>query len=130
AFSHSEDGVSVDISPFVMHDLAIPAEGSTDPLAGILMYKSAELANMTVKVGDKTAFTMDNFSVEVTPPADGKAMEFTGEAEKFTGDLTLVEDPKSKDVIEALGYQPISGSIEAAGSWQPSDGKMALSQYA
>ena len=102
AFSHSEDGVAVDISPFVMHDLTIPAEGSTDPLAGILMYKSAELANMTVKVGDKTAFTMDNFSVEITPPADGKAMEFTGEAEKFTGDLTLVEDPKSKDVIDAL----------------------------
>lgn len=131
AFSRTEDGVSVAISPFVMHELTIPTEtaGNADPLAGFLMYKSAELANMTVKVGDKTAFTMDNFSVEITPPADGKAMEFTGEAEKFTGDLTLVEDPKSKDVIEALGYQNVSGSIEVAGSWQPSDGKMALSQY-
>ncbi|MGN6536336.1 MAG: hypothetical protein ACTHKQ_11490 [Mesorhizobium sp.] len=129
AFSRAEDGISVDISPFMMHGLTVPAEGSTDPLAGILMYKSAELANMTVKVGDKPAFTLDTLSVEVTPPADGKAMEFTGSAEKFTGDLSLVEDPKSKEVIEALGYQTISGDMQVAGSWQPSDGKMQLSQY-
>lgn len=129
AFSRTEDGVSLDVSPFMMHGLSIPAEGSTDPLASILMYKSAELANLTVKVGDKTAFTMDDFSVEVTPPADGKAMDFTAVADKFTGDLTLIDDPKSKEAIEALGYQNISGSMEIAGSWQPSDGKMELSQY-
>lgn len=129
AFSHSEDGVSLDITPLVLHDLTLPADGSTDPLGSLMIYKSAELENMTVKVGDKTAFTMDNFSVEITPPADGKAMDFTGSAEKFTGDLSLIEDPKSKDVINALGYQNISGSIDMEGSWQPSDGKMELSQY-
>ena len=129
AFSHSADGTRVDISPFVMHDLTIPAEGSSDPLASILMYKSADLADMTVKVGDKTAFSMENFNVEITPPADGKAMEFTGKAAKFTGDLSLVEDPKSREVIDALGYQTISGNIEVGGSWQPADGKMQLSQY-
>src|SRR5690606_33954116 len=65
----------------------------------------------------------------ITPPADGQAMEFSGGAEKFTGDLTLVEDPKSRAVIDALGYRNISGSMDMEGSWQPSDGKMALSQY-
>ncbi|MBN9241527.1 MAG: hypothetical protein J0I98_01910 [Mesorhizobium sp.] len=129
AFSHSEDGTEVDISPFVMHDLTIPAEGSTDPLASILMYKSADLANMTVKVGDKTAFSMEDFTIDVTPPADGKAMEFAGKAGKFTGDLSLVEDSKSKEMIDALGYQTISGNIKIGGSWHPSDGKMELSQY-
>jgi hypothetical protein len=129
AFSHTEDGISLNISPFIMHELTLPAEGGSDPIASLMMYKSAELENMTVKAGDKTAFTMDNFSVEITPPADGKAMEFSGTAEKFTGDLTLVDDPKSKEVINALGYQNISGSMEVAGSWQPSDGKMELSQY-
>ncbi len=129
AFSHSEDGTRIDISPFVLHGLAIPAEGSSDPLASILMYKSADLDSMTVKVGDKTAFSMENFNVTVTPPADGKAMEFSGKAAKFTGDLSLVEDPKSKEMIDALGYQTISGNIKVGGSWQPSDGKMQLSQY-
>src|SRR4029079_1595739 len=58
-----------------------------------------------------------------------KAMEFSGNTEKFTADLSLVDDPKSKEVIDALGYQNISGNLAMAGTWQPSDGKMELSKY-
>jgi hypothetical protein len=129
AFEHSKDGVTLNLTPFVIHDMKVPAEGSTDPLGSLMMYKSAELSNMTVKVGDKTAFSMDGLDVQITPPADGKAMDFTATTEKFTGDLSLVDDPKSKEAIEALGYQNISGKLDMAGSWQPSDGKMELSKY-
>ncbi len=128
-FSRSEDGATVEVSPFTMHGITIPPEGSDDPLASILMYRSAEMAGLTVKVADRTAFSMENFSVEVTPPADGQPMAFSGGAEKFTGDLSLVDDPKSKEVIDALGYKTISGHLALAGSWQPSDGKMTLSKY-
>lgn len=129
AFEHSQDGVTLNLSPFVIHDMKVPAEGSSDPLGSMMMYKSAELSNLTVKVGDKTAFSMDGLAVQITPPADGKAMDFTASTEKFNADLTLVDDPKSKEAIEALGYQNISGNISMAGTWQPSDGKMDLSKY-
>lgn len=129
AISRTVEGMSVEMSPFVMSDLILPQENATDPIAGLMMYKSAELENLTVKMADKPAFTMENFSVEITPPADGKAMEFAGTAEKFTGDLTLVQDPKSKQLIDGLGYQNISGNLEVEGTWQPTDGKMVLSQY-
>lgn len=129
AFTHSKDGVTLDLSPFVIHDMTVPAEGATGPMGSMMMYKSAELANMTVKVADKTAFSMDGLAVEITPPADGKAMEFSLTTEKFNGDLTLVDDAQSKAVIDALGYQNISGNIEMAGTWQPADGKMELSKY-
>ena len=128
-FSHAEDGVTLEASPFVMHDLTLPAENSSDPMASLMLYKSAELDSLTVKAGGKDAFTMNDFAVEITPPADGKAMEFSGGVDKFTGDLSLVDDPKSKAVIEALGYQTVSGNMEIAGSWQPTDGKMELSKY-
>ena len=128
-FSHSQDGVELDLSPFVLHGMTLPAAGNTDPVASLMMYRSAELANMAVKVAGKTAFSMDKFAIEVTPPADGKAMAFSGTAEKFNADLTLIDDPKSKEVIDALGYQNISGDFQLAGSWQPSDGKMELAQY-
>ncbi|TGV60813.1 hypothetical protein EN792_075010, partial [Mesorhizobium sp. M00.F.Ca.ET.149.01.1.1] len=118
--------VTLILSPFIIHDMKVPAEGNTDPLGSLMMYKSAELSNMTVKKGEKTAFSMDGLAVEITPPADGKAMNFTANTEKFTADLSLVDDPKSKEAIEALGYQNISGNIDMAGSWQPSDGKMDL----
>lgn len=128
-FSHDEDGVTLEASPFIMHDLTLPAEGSTDPMGSLMLYKSAEMASMSIKTGDKDAFTMSDFSVEITPPADGNAMEFSGGVDKFTGDLSLIDDPKSKAVIDALGYQNITGNMEIEGSWQPSDGKMELSKY-
>ncbi|MCF6115148.1 MULTISPECIES: hypothetical protein [Mesorhizobium] len=129
AFQHSENGVTLDFSPFVIHDMTVPADGATGPLGSLMMYKSAELDNMTVKVADKTAFAMDGLAIEITPPADGKAMAFSGTTEKFNADLTLVEDPKSKEVINALGYQNITGNLAMEGTWQPADGKMELSKY-
>ena len=128
-FSKTQDGISLNVSPIVVNGLILPAEGETDPLASILMYESLQLASMEVKVADKTAFTMNGLSMDITPPEDGKAMELEGAIEKFTADLTLIEDPQSKAAIEALGYQNINGYAEMAGSWQPSDGRMELSQY-
>ncbi|MBA1143773.1 hypothetical protein [Mesorhizobium neociceri] len=129
AFEHSKDGVTLNLTPFVIHDANIPAEGATGPLGSMMIYKSAELENLTVKVADKTAFSVDGLAVQITPPADGKAMEFSATTEKFNADLTLVDDAKSKEAIEALGYQNISGNIDIGGTWQPSDGKMDLSKY-
>jgi hypothetical protein len=129
AFNHSQDGVTLDLSPFIIQGMSVPAEGATGPMGSLMMYKSAELAKMTVKIADKTAFQMDGLAIEITPPADGKAMEFSGTTEKIAADLTLVDDPKSKDVINALGYQNITGNFELAGTWQPTDGKMELSKY-
>lgn len=128
-FSKTEDGITLDISALEIGGMKIPAEGNTDPLASLMMYESANIASVSVKLADKTAFSMDNFSVEITPPADGNAMEFAGGAEKFSGDLSLINDPQSKPVIEALGYQNITGSMGIEGTWQPSDGRMALTQY-
>ena len=94
-----------------------------------MIYESAELASVYVKMGDKTAFSMQNLTAEITPMAEGKPMEFTAAAEKFTADLSLAEDPQAKAAIEALGYQNLSGFFEFAGSWQPTDGRMNISKY-
>ncbi|WP_378952768.1 hypothetical protein [Mesorhizobium sp. ANAO-SY3R2] len=128
-YSVTEEGATIEISPLILGNLSLPAQGSTDPLASFLMYETASLENVSVKVGGKQTFQMTNFEMEITPPADGQAMEFTGSTEKFTADLSLVEDPQSKAAIDALGYQAISGSFDVAGTWQPKDGQMALTQY-
>lgn len=128
-FAKTEDGIALDVSEFVIGGLVLPAAGTTDPIASMMMYETIDLENLSVKVGEKTAFAMSGLAVEVTPPADGQPMTFTGEAEKFTSDLTLVEDPQSKAVIDALGYQTINGYLEMAGSWQPTDGRMSLTKY-
>ena len=128
-FSKTQDGITVDISPFSFTGVRLPADGATDPMANLMFYTGAELDGMTVKIGDKTAFSMQSLSAEITPPADGKPMAFTGSAEKFTADLSLIEDQQTQAALRAMGYETISGYFELAGTWQPSDGRMSFNQY-
>jgi hypothetical protein len=128
-YSTTEEGATVDITGISLTGLKLPAEGDTDPIAALMLYESADMDSLTVRMGDKTPFSMNQLHFEITPPADGKAMEFTGAAEKFTADLSVVDDAESKKTMEALGYQTINGYFELAGSWQPSDGRLELSQY-
>ncbi len=128
-FSMSEQGVTVDLSPLVVTGMNIPAEGETDPLASIMLYQSVDLDKLSVKLADKTAFAMEGMGFRITPPAEGQPMQFTGGAEKLSGDLSLVGDPRARAVIDALGYQTLNGNIQMAGSWQPADGRMELARY-
>ncbi len=129
SYALSDQGMNIDISGAELTGLSLPPEGSTDPLASMMMYETADLATVSVKQADKALFSMNNLHIEITPPEGGSALEFSGAAEKFTADLTAVEDPEAKKVIEALGYNTINGGFEMAGSWQPSDGRMGLTQY-
>jgi hypothetical protein len=128
-YSTTEEGMTVALAGASISGLTLPAANSTDPLSSLMLYDTADLATVSVKKGDKQLFALDKLHVELTQPADGKPMEFKGAAEKFSADLTEAEDPQSKAVIEALGYQQINGYFEMAGSWQPSDGRIGLSQY-
>jgi len=128
-YSTTEDGATVSIGPISVTGVKLPAAGDTTAMSSILFYDGLEAPSFSVKVADKTAFSMENLAITVTEPADGKPMEFSGGAEKFSADLTLVEDAQSKAVIEALGYQTINGDFEMNGSWNPADGKMEIAQY-
>lgn len=110
-------------------NVKLPPEGSTDPMAAMLFYDTADIQNLKISIADKPVFNMDAVHFEMTPPADGAAMTFSGGAQKFTADLSDVSDPSSKQIIEALGYQNISGDMKLAGLWNPVDGKMAFTQY-
>jgi hypothetical protein len=127
-FSKSEDGVTVDISEIVISDLSLPAVMATDPIEKASMLGSFELASMTVKMGDKTPFALEGLAYELTAPEEGKPMEYSLAAEKFNADLTLIDDPQAQAVIKELGYENIAGFWEMAGSWQPTDGRLAISQ--
>ncbi|MFU0503787.1 hypothetical protein [Pseudaminobacter sp. NGMCC 1.201702] len=128
-FHIAEDRAAADVSAMTISGLVVPSAKPADPLGSLMMYESAELASVQVKLADKPVFSLSNLTIQVTPPAEGKPLEFTGAAEKFSADLTTVEDANAKAMIEGLGYQSINGTFEMAGSWQPSDGRVALSQY-
>jgi hypothetical protein len=127
--SPEEDGMTVSLSGASITGLKLPAENEADVMSSLMMYESAKLASFSVNKAGKEIFGLQDLHAEITPSADGKPLEFTGAAESFSADLSQTEDPQSKAIIEALGYQNIKGSLAMAGSWQPSDGHIGLSQY-
>jgi hypothetical protein len=128
-YSTTEEGVTIDISGATINGLTVPAENSNDVMASLMLYSDAKLANVSIKKGDRSLVSLEDLHVEITPVADGKPLEFAGAAEKFSADLSQTEDAQTKAVINALGYQTITGSLTMAGSWQPTDGRIALSKY-
>jgi hypothetical protein len=128
-YNITQDDATIAISGMEMAGLKLSAPGSTDPLANLMMYETADVANFTVTTGGKEVFSMKGAHAETTAPAEGKPMTFTVSTEGWNADLSSVEDPQSKAVIEAMGYQTISGNVEMEGSWQPTDGRMTLSSY-
>lgn len=128
-YNISEAGLTFSMTGTALTNVKLPPEGSTDPLAAMLLYETADIQNLKVSMADKPVFNMDAVHFEMTTPADGQAMAFSGGAQKFTADLTGVSDPSSKQIIDALGYQNIAGDMKIVGSWNPTDGKMAFTQY-
>lgn len=128
-YNITQDGATVVISGMEMAGVRLSAPNSTDPLANVLLYDTADVADFNVTVAGKQVFGMKGAHAETTMPKDGNPMTFAVSTEGWNADLSSVEDPQSKAIIEALGYQTIAGNIELEGSWQPTDGRMAISQY-
>jgi hypothetical protein len=128
-YEMSDDTGNVLVDGVSLAGVVLPSESEIGNYGGFLFYETAEVDSVVVTVGDVDVFTLTNLSAEVNEPDGGTPMEFTGAAENFTVDLSIVEDPAQKAVIEALGYEQVEGSLDMAGSWNPTDGRIALTQY-
>ena len=128
-YNITEEGATINISGVEMAGLRLNAEGATGPLANLMMYDTADIENVSVSKEGKELFAMKGAHAETTSPEDGKPMTFVVSTDSWNADLSSVQDPQSKAVIDALGYQTLSGTVEMEGSWQPSDGRMAISTY-
>jgi hypothetical protein len=125
--STTSDGVTFDMSPMLLKGWNIPAANPADPLTTLSVWDSAEIATISFKMADKTVFSLAGINSTVSRAADGKPMDFTGSA-NFTGDLTGITDPQTRAVVEAFGYQTVTGSYRAAGSWNLADGRLNVTQ--
>ena len=126
--SSTAEGITVELSEIVVKGLKLPVEDSNDPLTALTFYDSAQLATAAVKMADKTVFSLTNLTAEITPPADGKPMDFTAGIASFSGDLSGITDPQTRAVVDAFGYQTVNGSYQTAGSWNLPDGRLNITQ--
>src|SRR5690606_30068680 len=74
-------------------------------------------------------FSLQNATGNMSPADGSGPLTFSGGVEKFTADLTAVEDANVKGYIQALGYSQLDGNVRMEGSWRPSDGHWGMPQY-
>lgn len=112
-----------------MGNVLLPDEAVRNDYGGFLFYETATVENMTMNIDGVDIFTMDDLQFRVSEPEGNKAMNFTGEAGSFTADLTAMENKDQLAILRSLGYERLRGSLDMAGSWNPGDGRVALSQF-
>lgn len=123
-----DEGFTFSMRDLAMGDVLLPDEALRDNYGGFFFYETASVGALSLRLGDVDVFTMEDLHFEVTEPDNDQAMTFTGAAEAFTMDLSLMEDENQLAIVQALGYEQLEGFLEMEGSWNPADGRMALSQ--
>ncbi|WP_457300202.1 hypothetical protein [Phyllobacterium sp. P5_D12] len=121
-----EPDSKISVEGIKMEGISLPAEGATEPLAKILQYEKAEVRHVTVNAKGKDVFVADGLTATVSPLTETSPVAFTSNVASFKADLTDVQDPKTKDALKALGYETISGKIDAAGTWNVTDGRLNM----
>lgn len=121
SFTVTADGIE-------MGGVILPDENNSDTYGGIMFYETANLRAMNVSVAGSDVFTLTDMHFEATHPTGGSPMEYTSSAESFTVDLSLTRGSDQHAIVQALGYEQLSGRLDMAGSWQPTDGRLTMSQ--
>ncbi|MBZ9600821.1 hypothetical protein [Phyllobacterium chamaecytisi] len=121
-----EPDSKISVEGIKMEGISLPAEGATEPLAKILQYEKAEVRHVTVNAKGKDVFVADGLTATVSPLTETSPVAFTSNVASFKADLSDVQDPKTKNTLKALGYETIAGKIDAAGTWNVSDGRLNI----
>ncbi len=127
--ANDDEEVSFIAEGIKLGNVLLPDEDKRDNYGGFLFYETFNLTAMSLTLGGTEVFTMGDVHFEITEPEGDAPMDFTGAAESFTLDLSLMEDESQLAVIEALGLKQMEGYFETAGSWNPNDGRLEISQY-
>lgn len=124
-----DDDGSFEIDGVLLSGVILPDEGTGEAYGGMFFYERAEVAEMRATVAGEEVFLLTNLNATTTPAGNGEPMRFSGGAEHFEADLSGVEDDVTGDVIQRMGYEQISGRLDMDGSWEPSDGRIAFTQF-
>ena len=128
--SFAQDNVSITLDKAVTNNIAIPADGETDPLKSIGYYSNFKADNLQVTADGKPVGGAASMSATVDEYSMDKPIGMRGEVSGITADLSGVDDPNFKATLGRLGYDgKFSGKILLGGEWNAASGRLDLSQY-
>jgi len=122
------DGNHVAVTEVTVEGLVLPGPETTDEIAKLGLYDSLSIGKVEADTNGAKVFTMQDLAVTMDRKDDG-SFAFNGGVDTFGIDMTQLPDEQSRATMAAFGYQTLSGGVTIDGTWDPTSGKMVLSDY-
>jgi uncharacterized glyoxalase superfamily protein PhnB len=124
AIDMTEDESRLQIANVEIQGLTIPGTvvaGQSDRIAS---YDSARIGPVTISYQGKAVASTQAIMVELD--RDGAVVETDAAVTGFTMDLGIVDDPRSRALIDALGYQTLNGEMTVNSLWDMEGGDLSV----
>lgn len=125
----TEEGTTVAATGIRLSGLKLPPEGESDPFWGVVPAEGGSIDSVSVARDGKEIVAFHGLGFVAGRGKDDGPLSFTGTVDRMSADLTTMEDPSSREVLKALGYERVEGRIDMAGSWSPTSGKASIDRY-
>lgn len=128
--NYAKEKMAVTVDDIYMTGVVVPGDTTAGTVDSMLFYDEAHTGPASIKIDGKEAFSIAESNTTMTKSEDGGTVRFDMSAEGFKGDLSGVKDPKSKEAIDALKLQTLSGELSINGSWELAPGTINVDEYA
>lgn len=125
-FTTTEEGMTVSFGGASLENLSIAAPGETDPVKKLLLTTGGTIGKVSVSGKDGEIFKMDGATYTMSPYKPGETMNFSMSVDGMAVDFAKVPDEKARKTMADLGYETMTGKITYAGTWNTTDGRMAI----
>ncbi|PWW03387.1 hypothetical protein DFR52_10167 [Hoeflea marina] len=123
------EDTTVSMTGLEMSGLTIPAKPTLDSLTSMAFYDGFSMGPMTVTVKGEKVFSLAGAEGTVTRDGDA-GMDFEMTANGILIDLSQVKEPKTRDALDKLGYQKLSGTLALDMGWEADSGLLDMREYA
>lgn len=112
-------------------NLSIPAPDSGDPTGGLILYESVSMSpsKFMTSAGEEIV-RLGNLEATVSPYTAGQPMTFSMKPfDMYINAIAAAkDDAANKEIMTNLGLAEINAKIAMEGSWNPTDGKLTISE--
>ncbi|MCO5730714.1 hypothetical protein [Rhizobium sp. SSA_523] len=126
----SEKETAITASSLYLTNVSVPADQTANNLDSILFYEQAHTGPINVTVNGKQVLGIRESEANLTREDDDSGVSFDAKVDGVSADLSLVEDPKTREAIESLGLTTLTGKLTMQGNWEMEPGTVNLEEYA
>jgi hypothetical protein len=111
-----------------INNVHVAGVNETDPMKKLFLYEGIEMGTFKFDYKGKEAVSVEGAKFTMSPYKAGEALQFEGQFTGIHADFSVATDPKVIETFATLGYSEINGVISAKGSWNPTDGRIEMTE--